>query len=238
MDLNYSNFVDWENITLRFVFQKSVRGWGRVTWENTWYVCRTNGYRWLTSFPPESESLPELLWTSGSGWWGARWCRWSQARAAAHARSCQRQWHPLWPASLVARVLHQPRRCHSIRWCALDGGDHYGPGVRPSIMNSGSGAPLMWSSGSEAGGGQRLSCLSVSLGSGLLAYLPSFHTATRMPSSDTAQQKCLSSIRTPPCMPHGLPTRRSARMHPVNSRLLSRHTGRVAGRILFFFFDD
>ena len=60
--------------------------------------------------------------------------------------------------------------------------------------------------------------LQVSLRTGLLACLPKFHTATR----------------TPP----RLPARWTARMRPINSRLLARQTGRVAARILFFYMDD
>ena len=60
--------------------------------------------------------------------------------------------------------------------------------------------------------------LPVSLRTGLLACLPKFHTATRMPLDD--------------------PARRTARMRPVNSRLLTRHTGRAAAHIFFFYLDD
>ena len=75
--------------------------------------------------------------------------------------------------------------------------------------------------------------LPVSLCTGLLACLPKFHTATRMPPDDTVQRARLLSIHTPACTPPGLPARRTARMRPVNSRLLTRHTGRVAACILF-----
>jgi hypothetical protein len=51
-----------------------------------------------------------------------------------------------------------------------DVGDHCGPGVRPPIMAGGSGAPLILTSGSEVGGGQRLFRLSVSLRGGLMAF--------------------------------------------------------------------
>ena len=83
-----------------------------------------------------------------------------------------------------------------------------------------------------------LAHLLVSLRSGLLACPPSFHTATRTPPGDTMQRTCHPSIHTPARTPPGLPARWTDRMRPVNSRLLARHMGRVAARILFFYFDD
>ena len=66
-----------------------------------------------------------------------------------------------------------------------DVGDHCGPGVRPPIMAGGSGAQLIRTSGSEAGCGQKLSRLPVSLRGRLLPFLPSFHTATHTPPVNT-----------------------------------------------------
>lgn len=57
-------------------------------------------------------------------------------------------------------------------------------------------------------------------------------------SDDTAQRVRLSSIHTPARMPPGMPAWQTAHMRPVNSHLLSWHMGRVAARILFFYFDD
>ena len=62
-----------------------------------------------------------------------------------------------------------------------DVGDHCGPGVRPPIMAGATGAQLIRTSGSEAGCGQKLSRLPVSLRGGRLPFLPSFQTATRTP---------------------------------------------------------
>ena len=86
-------------------------------------------------------------------------------------------------------------------------------------------------------GGQRTR-LPVSLRIGLLACLPSFHTTTRMPPDDAVQQARLPLIHTPARAPPGLRAQRTARMRPVNSRLLARYTGRVVARILFFYLDD
>ena len=83
-----------------------------------------------------------------------------------------------------------------------------------------------------------LARLPVSLRTGLLACLPSFHIATRTPPDDTVQRARLPSIHTPARTPPGLPVRRTGRMHLVKSCLLARHRGRVVARILFFYFDD
>ena len=85
---------------------------------------------------------------------------------------------------------------------------------------------------------KQMAHLPVSLRTGLLACLPKFHTATRTPPDDTVQRARLSSIHTPPRMPPSLPAWLTARLHPVNSRMLARHTGRVAAYILFFYLDD
>ena len=71
------------------------------------------------------------------------------------------------------------RHRHTLR--SPDVGDHCGPGVRPPIMTGGSGAQLIRTNGSEAGCGQKLSRLPVSLRGGRLPFQPSFHTATHMP---------------------------------------------------------
>ena len=79
--------------------------------------------------------------------------------------------------------------------------------------------------------------LPVSLRTGLLACLPKFHIATRTPPDDTAQRARLrqfTHLHAPP----RLPARWAARMRPINSRLLVRHTGRAAARILFFYLDN
>ena len=86
-------------------------------------------------------------------------------------------------------ALRQHR--HTLR--SPDVGDHCGPGVRPPIMAGGSGAQLIRTSGSEAGCGQKLSRLPVSLRRGRLPFLPSFHTATRTPPRQyTHVHACLS----------------------------------------------
>ena len=80
--------------------------------------------------------------------------------------------------------------------------------------------------------------LPVSLRTGLLACLPKFHTATRTPPDDIAQRARLRQFTHLHARLPGLPARRTARMRPVNSCLLVRHTGRVVARILFFYLDD
>ena len=96
------------------------------------------------------------------------------------------------------------------------------------------GCAITRTSGSEAGGGQRLSRLQVSLRGGLLAFLPSFHTATRTPPGDTAHRKRLPSIHTPAHTPPGLPARRTAACVP--STHASSHGTRVVWRHIYCFY--
>ena len=97
------------------------------------------------------------------------------------------------------------RHPHTLQ--SLDIGDHCGPGVRPPIMAGGSDAQLIRTSGSEAGCGQKLSCLPVSLRGGRLPFLPLFSHSYLHASL---------SIHTPTCTPPGMPAWRTARMRPVN----------------------
>jgi hypothetical protein len=108
-------------------------------------------------------------------------------------------------------------------------------GVQPPIITSDSGAPL-WSSGSMAGGGQRagLPPGEPMQRTARMPRLPSVHEAARMSPDDTAQRTRLPSIHMPARTPPRLPAWWTARMRPVNSRLLTRHARRVAAPILFF----
>ena len=131
--------------------------------------------------------MPELLLTSGSGWGGgttapmkSRSCCYSRETSLAATTTSVPSFTRCAGASPAPRRAGALRR-HRHTLQSPDVGDHCGPGVRPPIMAGGSGAQLIQTNGSEAGYGQKLSRFPVSLRSGRLPFLPSFHTATRTP---------------------------------------------------------